>query len=301
MRIIGSSPWISLSRRTVPRVVGQLVVGEDAAGHHVGTHETISSLAGAGAPASTDSGRRPVCSTADLREHSCRRVRAPPRCGVYEDARRGSAVRGRRVPMRRRPDGAVPDLRARRHVRVRHRGRDGGDRRLQRRSWWPTATGCSPAASGRPTPRPSSTGGTRSRCSPTGRTSSRRSTWPVSGSSTPPTSTWRCGSRRRGRSLQPAGRAPAAPRRRMTDVADAITRVHREEWARVVAAAGPALRQPRPRRGDGRRGVRDRRRALAGRRGAAEPRRVAHHHRPPQGHRPDPPRGQARGRSTGRR
>ena len=45
-----------------------------------------------------------------------------------------------------------------------------------------------------------------------------------------------------------------------TDVEEAITRTHREEWARVVAVPHPALRRPRHRRGVGGGGVRDRRR-----------------------------------------
>jgi hypothetical protein len=59
------------------------------------------------------------------------------------------------------------------------------------------------------------------------------------------------------------------------------------------------LRRPRRRRGRGGRGVRDRGRAVAGRRRAAEPRRVAHDHRDPQGHRPHPPREQARRQAEG--
>ena len=59
------------------------------------------------------------------------------------------------------------------------------------------------------------------------------------------------------------------------------------------------LRRPRHRRGDGGRGVRDSRRALACRRRPTESRRVAHHHRPPQAtgwvrkRRPDPPGSEA--------
>ena len=72
---------------------------------------------------------------------------------------------------------------------------------------------------------------------------------------------------------------------------------------RGVGAGGrlprPALRRPRHRRGGGGRGVRDRRRAVAGRRRPAQPRRVAHHDRQPQGDRPDPAREQARRQAPG--
>ena len=133
-------------------------------------------------------------------------------------------------------DGAVPVLRARttrptpppRRRWPRSMSSTTGSR--------PRATGSSPAASGPPTRPPSSTTGARRRCSPTGPSWSRRSTSPASGSSRPPTSTWRSSSPPRGR--RPAiGRVEVRPFLVSSiDVRDAITRAHREEWARVVAA-----------------------------------------------------------------
>ena len=103
--------------------------------------------------------------------------------------------------------------------------------------------------------------------------------------------------RRRVEDLQPQGRAAAVP------VSDRRRRGDHPGPPRGVGPGGrdpgQALRRPRHRRGDGRRGVRDRRRALAGRRRPAQSRRVADHHRPPQGHRPAPARGQARGEAQG--
>src|ERR1700750_903129 len=100
---------------------------------------------------------------------------------------------------------------------------------------WRRVTGSSPAASRRPARPPSSTTEARRRCSPTGLSWSPRSIWPASGSSRPPTSTWRSSSPPRGR--RPAtGRSRCAVPVTVADVTDAITRAHHEEWARVVAS-----------------------------------------------------------------
>ena len=129
------------------------------------------------------------------------------------------------------------------------------------------------------------------------RSSSRRSTSPASGSSTPPTSTSRSRS-------WPTGRRPATGGSRcgrswpVTD-ARRVTRAHRERVGPGGRHARPAVRRPRHRRGGGGRGVRDRRRAVAGRRRPAQPRRVADHDRQPQGDRPDPAREQARRQAPG--
>ena len=109
----------------------------------------------------------------------------------------------------------------------------------------------------------------------------------------------RCGAqaRRRGvEGLQSEARVATFPRPRQVramDVQEALTRAHREEWARVVASLTRRFRDPTlPRRR--RPGVRDRCRAVASRGCATQPRRLADDHRLPQGHRPDPAREQAR-------
>ena len=97
--------------------------------------------------------------------------------------------------------------------------------------------------------------------------------------------------------LQPEGRGAAVPVS-AADVMEAVTRAHHEEWARVVASltrrfgdldiaeeataeafATAVERWPAD--------------------GAPQSRRLADHHRQPQGHRPDPAREQARRQAEG--
>ena len=174
-------------------------------------------------------------------------------------------------------------------------GGDAGDRRVQR----PPPGGWPLGVRGRPrrtrARRRSSTAEGRSRCSPTGPSSSRRSTWPASGSSTLPTSTSRSRSWPTGRRRATAG---SRCDRSWWCEPDRRARRDHPRPPRGVGSGGrlarQALRRPRHRRRGGGRGVRDRGRAVAGRRHPAQPRRVAHHDREPQGDRPDPARAQAR-------
>ena len=177
---------------------------------------------------------------------------------------------------------------------------DGRDRCLQRASSRPTATGSSPAASRRPARPPSSTAATARRYLTDG---------PFVETKEYVAGFWIIEAPDLDVALRLATQGSKACNRRvevrpipataMTDVDDG----DRPGPPRGVGPGGrdpgQALRGPRHRRGDGRRGVRDRRRALAGRRRPAQSRRVAHHHRQPQGHRPAPARGQARGQAQG--
>src|SRR5262245_37940207 len=129
-------------------------------------------------------------------------------------------------------DGGVPAVRARRCDELRHRRRDGCDRRLQR-----PAPGRRPlglrgrprvARDGHRRRRPERRGGVHRRAvrgveGVPGRLLDRRGPRPR-----------RVAPARRAQveGLQPEGGGPAVP---VTAVDEAITRAHREEWARVVA------------------------------------------------------------------
>ena len=130
--------------------------------------------------------------------------------------------------------------------------------------------------------------------SPTARSRSPRSTSAASGSSRQPTSTRPSEWATEGSRPAAAGRGAALPVRADehsdADLA-AAARAHPSRGVRRSGGlAGPALRRHRPRRGRRERGPRGGPRALADRRDPPEPRRLAHHHRDPQGDRPDPPR-----------
>ena len=124
-------------------------------------------------------------------------------------------------------------------------GGDGRDRRLQRRSSSPTATGSSPGASRRPTRPPSSTAGTASAVFTDGPFLESKEFivgfWIIEAADLDVALRLAAPGLE---GLQPEGRgAPVPPARRrkrasltsMTTRPSAIARAHREEWARVVA------------------------------------------------------------------
>src|SRR5580693_5511651 len=132
------------------------------------------------------------------------------------------------------PD-AVPGFRDHRHARPRHRGRDGGHRRVQRPApgggslglrWWPRG-----AQHGHCDRQPRRGGDVHRRALPGVEGVPRRlldhgGPRPRRGAQ----------ARRRGvEGLQPEGRGAAVPVS-VIDVRKAITRIHHEEWARVVAS-----------------------------------------------------------------
>ena len=168
------------------------------------------------------------------------------------------------------------------------------------------------AAAGRP-PRPRSSTAAAARSSPTGRSPRRRRSSAASASSTSPTSTRRSRWSRRGR----CSSCPATPSRSArwswttangavseTDAAAPATpdgpgprhpiasspRVRARGVGADRRGAHRLARQPRPRRGGGRRGDRGGAAGMAHARRAAEPRRMAHAGGPAQRARPAPPR-----------